>query len=101
MIRKHDFGIPLTLNFSRDLSEATSVTLVIKRPDGTALRRSYPIDFALPDPAAGVGRYVILEGDLNQPGTYEVQAAARFEGEGKHSTVTTFVVCDNIAPGML
>ena len=55
MIRKHDYGVPLTLNFGRDLTGA-SLVLIIRRPDGTLIRRDYPeAGFTLPRPRRGRG----------------------------------------------
>jgi len=63
-----DVGTVVVLECGRDLSQAESPAIVVRRPDGTS--RTWPAE------AEGTRlRYVTRQGDLSMPGVHCLQAA--------------------------
>jgi len=79
-----EVGTELFLNVWQDLSSASEVKMLVKKPDNTRHEWSaeiYPIDSV-----NTYLRHTIVEGDFNMSGIYEFQAWAKFaawEGKGK------------------
>lgn len=75
-----EYGIAFDLNLNYDVSAATSLQMVITRPDGTKITGAPTVglvDLATPDqgtfPARQYCTYLFAQGDLSQPGTYSAR----------------------------
>jgi hypothetical protein len=74
-----DFGFIISFISQYDLTGMTGVRLLIKRPKGET---TYEFQIGEYN-TVGIGdslSYTVRDGDLNQPGEYEFQVAARVEG---------------------
>lgn len=76
MSQINDIKVRLKLTITEDgaalnVSTATSKSIIVKKPDGTVL--NYSASF-LTDGSDGVLYYDTISSDLNQVGTYKVQA---------------------------
>lgn len=83
---KQNFG-------SLDISSATNKQLIMKKPDGSS--QAYDASF-FTDGKDGLIYYRTREGDLNQAGTYIVQAKIETPSFTGYSSQTSFVVSSNL-----
>jgi len=76
-----------------DISSASSLSILIKRPDGTILTRTGVLDT---DGTDGKMYYIVVSGDLSEAGVYKIQGKV-FLSSGTFSTSTaTFKVHCNL-----
>lgn len=96
--RKHyvgEVGTNIIIDCGKTITEATNVSISVKKPDGTLATRSAVI-YSI----AGVVRYLrhtTVTGDLDQSGLYEVQAVLTLGGWTGRGETANFVVFDTFA----
>lgn len=94
-MRVSDYGykIKITLKDSQgivvNLSSATGLDLILRRPDNTVLEVT-PSLFT--DGTDGVVQYVTAPGDLSKLGTWKCQVKVTYSGALYHSTIGSFKV---------
>ena len=77
-----------------NVSSASPINIIIEKPDHS--KTTYPASF-LTDGKDGVVRYVTTTvNDLDQEGTYSIQAYMEMSGFKGYSTVSTFEVHANL-----
>lgn len=76
-----------------NLSTATLLEIIFKRPDGTALVVTAEL---LTDGTDGKMYYLTVDGDLNQLKNWSIQGRATYLTGKWHSTIATFVVLKNL-----
>lgn len=83
-LRVYEDGAPL------DVSGASARSIKLRKPDGVALTRTATMPGGGTD---GWLQYVTVPGDLDRPGTWEVQASiSDLGGWSGHTTAFAFVV---------
>lgn len=73
-----DVGTGITVDCGSDLEGATEAALLVRKPDGTDV--SWPATIIAIDGVKRFLRYVTHPGDLDQPGSYKVQAHVALPG---------------------
>lgn len=76
-----------------DISTASSLSIIIKRPDGTKLHRSGTLET---DGTDGKMYYIVVAGDLNAAGLYKIQAHVVLQAGSHYSSTAGFKVHCNI-----
>lgn len=76
-----------------DLSAATDILMIFKKPSGSRIERN--ADFYT-DGTDGLVYYRSVEGDLDEVGTYKIQANVSIGGGVFNSSVGSFKVHHNI-----
>ena len=76
-----------------DVSEAVSVSLVLKSPSGTSSAKPAVFDT---DGSDGKVKYTTVSGDLNEIGTWRMQVLVNFATSSFRSNVKTFKVYENL-----
>lgn len=76
-----------------DLSAATDIVMVFKKPSGTRIERN--ADFYT-DGTDGLVYYRSVDGDLDEVGTYKIQTIVTIAGGTFNSSVGSFKVHHNI-----
>jgi hypothetical protein len=76
-----------------DISACVSTFLVLKSPSGTSYTKSAVFNT---DGTDGKIKYVTVDGDLNQTGTWRIQAVVNFATSSFRSNVKTFKVYENL-----
>jgi hypothetical protein len=74
-IYKHSNGIIFEVSTEKDLTDATSTALLIKKPSNKT--STWPA-IVYGDPVSGVLTYTTVTGDLNEDGFYFMQSYAEF-----------------------
>ena len=97
-IHEGDIGTKLLVTIKDDgiavdLSSATSLSLYIKKPDGTILNRTATLDS---DGTDGKISYVTISGDLDVAGVYKLQAKIALSSGSFYSSTDTFKVHCNL-----
>lgn len=97
-IHEGDIGTKLLLTIKDDgsivdISSASSLSIFIKRPDGTILTRSGTLET---DGTDGQMYYIVVVGDLNEAGGYKIQAQVSLSSGDFYSTTATFKVHCNL-----
>lgn len=75
----NDLEPPLTGNVMVDLTAATTVTVHIRRPDGTVIGRA--VTLGDQTAAAGSWSMPLVAGDLSLPGGYTVEIEAMWQAD--------------------
>lgn len=87
-----DIGTRLRTTFSADITGYSSVEYKIKKPDGTTMTKTCIVE----DQANGIVYYDTVEDDLDQAGSYSIQAEIVFSGGDQNKSVTQyFLVYDD------
>lgn len=76
-----------------DVSGAVSVSLVLKSPSGISSTKLAVFDT---DGSDGKVKYTTISGDLNEIGTWRMQAVVNFTASSFRSNVKTFKVYENL-----
>ena len=76
-----------------DISAAVSTFLVLKSPSGTSYNK---VAVFKTDGTDGKVQYTTVDGDLNEVGTWRIQAIINFATSSFRSNVKTFKVYENI-----
>lgn len=76
-----------------DISAATDVLFNIRKPSNTLLSVSGSF---LTDGSDGVATYTTIEGDLDEVGTYKIEAAVSIDGGVFTSSSASFKVHHNV-----
>lgn len=76
-----------------DLSDAISLSLFIKKPDGAVLNRVATLNS---DGTDGKIKYITISGDLDVAGVYKLQARIALPAGSFYSSSTNFKVHCNI-----
>lgn len=86
----NDFGYPIIVDTGQDLSTATVLSLLVKKPSGETLTWAGELG-----PANAYGdyksiSYTVQEGDIDEDGTWSLQAFVEFDSsfQIKGRTVT-------------
>ena len=85
-VYKNDVGTIVKIDLQTDLSSATSITINVKKPDGTSEVWNPTVYETV------YLRYVIQSGDLNLSGTYTLQVHLTDSGWTGSSTPCKFTV---------
>ena len=80
-------GVALTI------SPATVKRIIITDPDGRKLNKPAAFDS---DGSDGVLKYIIVDGDLEKAGTWQLQAKVTLSGGSWSSDIATFEVAENL-----
>lgn len=83
-----DVGTVIDVDTCIDLSGASSVSLLVRKPDGTVVTWSGSVADTTKI------RHTVGGGDLDQAGEYRVQAHAEVGGWTGRGRVARFVVCE-------
>lgn len=88
-----EFRIPITDDGEVvDISTATGLTIIFKKPDGTLL--SVTADLYT-DGTDGIMYYRAVDGDLDQAGIWKIQAFVEISGGSYYSSIGSFkAVCN-------
>lgn len=97
-IHEGDIGTKLLITIKDDgsvvdISSASSLSIFIKRPDGTMLTRTGTLET---DGTDGKLYYIVVAGDLNSAGLYKIQAQVNLSYGTFYSCSATFKVHCNI-----
>ena len=97
-IHKGDTGTKLLITIKDnggvvDISSASSLSIFIKRPDGTVLTRAGILET---DGTDGKMYYIIVAGDLNEAGLYKIQAQVTLTSGAFYSSTAGFKVHCNL-----
>lgn len=97
-IHEGDIGTKLLITMKDDgsvvdISSASSLSIFIKRPDGTMLTRSGTLET---DGTDGKMYYIVVAGDLNDAGLYKIQAQVILTSGSFYSSTATFKVHCNL-----
>lgn len=76
-----------------DLSTATEITIIIKKPNGISYEKTASY---YTDGTDGNITYTSVDGDFDAPGNYKIQGRVQINGGTFHSEVSTFKVHCNI-----
>lgn len=76
-----------------DVSASTSVSLVLKSPSGISSTKTAIFNT---DGSDGKVKYTTVDGDLNEVGTWRMQAIVNFATSSFRSDVKTFKVYENL-----
>ena len=76
-----------------DVSTATSLQIVFKSPSGTSSTKTASLNS---DGTDGKIYYTSVDGDLNETGTWRMQAVVSIDGGTYRSEVGTFKVYENL-----
>lgn len=89
-IYRDDVGQKLLVNTNTDLSEGTITKILVKKPSGIEVEWGAAVE----EPASeGKISYFIEEGDLDESGTYIIQAYCEFsDGSELHGDTDSFFV---------
>jgi hypothetical protein len=97
-IHEGDIGTKLLITIKDDgsvvdISSASSLSIFIKRPDGTMLTRTGTLET---DGTDGKIYYIIVAGDLNDAGLYKIQAQVILTSGAFYSSTANFKVHCNL-----
>jgi hypothetical protein len=97
-IHEGDLGTKLLVTITDDgvvvdLSDAISLSLFIKKPDGTVLNRVATLNS---DGTDGKIKYITVSGDLDVAGVYKLQAKVALSSGSFYSSTDTFKVHCNL-----
>jgi hypothetical protein len=97
-IHEGDIGTKLLITIKDDgsvvdISSASSLSIFIKRPDGTMLTRTGTLET---DGTDGKIYYIIVAGDLNDAGLYKIQAQVILTSGTFYSSTANFKVHCNL-----
>jgi hypothetical protein len=97
-IHEGDIGTKLLVTITDDgvvvdLSDAISLSLFIKKPDGTVLNRVATLNS---DGTDGKIKYITVSGDLDVAGVYKLQAKVALSSGSFYSSTDTFKVHCNL-----
>ena len=76
-----------------DVSTATSLEIILKSPSGVASTKTATVNTNGTD---GKIQYVTVDGDLNEVGTWRIQAKVSISGGVYRSDVESFKVYENL-----
>jgi|TARA_B100000085_G_scaffold255274_2_gene254986 hypothetical protein len=76
-----------------DISSASSLSIFIKKPDGTILTRSGTLET---DGTDGKMHYIVVSGDLDVAGVYKIQGKVVLSSGTFSTTTATFKVQCNL-----
>jgi|TARA_R100000008_G_scaffold76973_1_gene57146 hypothetical protein len=76
-----------------DISSASSITMIIKKPDQTTSTKTASFNS---DGSDGKMKYVTVSGDLDQAGNYKIQGKVVIGSATYYSSISTFKVYCNI-----
>jgi hypothetical protein len=76
-----------------DISSASSIQMIIKKPDQTSLTKTASLNS---DGTDGKMKYVTVAGDIDQVGNYKIQGKVVLGSATYYSSVSTFKVYCNI-----
>jgi len=76
-----------------DLSSASTLQIILKSPSGTAKTKSALL---YTDGTDGKIQYTTVDGDLDEVGTWRIQANVTISGATHRSNVTSFKVYENL-----
>jgi hypothetical protein len=76
-----------------DLSTCTSKTILLKKPSGDVVER--PASFSI-DGVNGTIHYITVDGDLDEVGSWGMQAHIAFASQDWHTNASTFKVLANL-----
>ena len=89
-----EFRITILDNGSAiDISGATSLVIIIKKPDGTSITTTGNL---YTDGTDGIMYYRVVSGDLDQSGIYKIQAYVEISGGSYYSSIGSFSVKCNL-----
>jgi hypothetical protein len=93
-----DIGTTLIGTFSDsgtavDISTASSIEMIIKKPDQTKLTKTATF---VTDGTDGKVQYITIAGDIDQAGNYKIQGKVVYGGATYYSSISTFKVYCNI-----
>ncbi len=77
-----------------NLAGASALVILLLKPDGTSLLTKTAVLYT--DGADGIMQYVTIDGDLDQPGLWRIQAHVSIAGGDWHGEVAKFRVSPNI-----
>ena len=97
-IHVDDVGTTLIGTFSDcgsaiDISSASSIQMIIRKPDQTRLTKTATF---VTDGTDGQVQYVSIAGDFDQAGNYKIQGLVVDGGATYYSSISTFKVYCNI-----
>lgn len=97
-IHKGDVGTVFTVtvencNSQEDLSAATLKQILFKKPSGTLLTKTASFST---DGTDGILTYTTIAGDLDEVGTWKIQAYLEFASGSYHTEYTSFKVERNL-----
>lgn len=97
-IHEGDIGTKLLITIKDDgsvvdISSASSLSIFIKRPDGTMLTRAGTLET---DGTDGKIYYIVVAGDLNDAGLYKIQAQVILTSGTFYSSTANFKVHCNL-----
>lgn len=76
-----------------DISSASSIQMVIKKPDQTTMTKTASLNS---DGLDGKMKYITVDGDFDQAGNYKIQGKVVIGSATYYSSVSTFKVYCNI-----
>jgi hypothetical protein len=76
-----------------DISSATSIEMILKKPDQTTVTKTAVFSTNGTD---GQMAYTVVSGDLDQSGNYKIQGKVEIAGSTFYSNISTFKVYCNI-----
>lgn len=85
-----DIGTEIILDCGMDLTGATGVVIHVRKPDGTV--ESWSAALYTIDGDQNYIKYTVVEGDLDQAGSYRVQAGLTLSGWTGRGETATFEV---------
>ena len=93
-----DIGTTLIGTFSDcgtavDISSASSIEMIIRKPDQTKLTKTATF---VTDGTDGQVQYITIAGDVDQAGNYKIQGKVVDGGATYYSSISTFKVYCNI-----
>lgn len=95
----NDIGTALRLNVldcndaALDISDATSIDIVLKKPSGTSVTKTGSF---VTDGSDGVIQYVVESGVIDENGSWKIQGVVTVNDYQWHSSIKTFKVSRNI-----
>jgi len=97
-IHEGDIGTKLLITIKDDgsvvdISSASSLSIFIKRPDGTMLTRTGTLET---DGTDGKIYYIVVAGDLNDAGLYKIQSQVILTSGTYYSSTANFKVHCNL-----
>lgn len=76
-----------------DISSATVLNIIFKKPDGTELVVNADL---YTDGTDGIIYYRVVSGDLDQSGVFKIQAYVEISGGAYYSSISSFKVYCNL-----
>ena len=98
-IHQNDIGTTIKIQISDcsdnalDISSADTIQIVFKKPSGTSVTKTATFTT---DGSDGLIQYIIVDGDLDEIGSWKTQAVVTIGAYVWHSEYETFKVLRNI-----